>query len=317
MSQVSPLKVFQMVNWKRFIPFFALSRTPHGLIDMAAPALAALLCLGHFPSPLVALVGLITVFSGYTAVYALNDLVDIRSDRERVTIDSFAEAEKQLDLDGILPRHPIAKGVLGYRAGLFWAVVWSVIAMAGAYWLNPVCLIIFFAGCAMEVLYCKLWRVTPWRTIVNGLVKTLGSVAAIFAVDPTPSPVFLTTLFLWLFFWEIGGQNIPNDWADIQEDRQLKARTIPLYFGRRKAGILSISALVGTLFLHMLVLSVSPLEFGPAWLLTALVLDLVLLFAPALRMVKTREPTMAMALFNKASYYPLSNLVLVLVRLAV
>ena len=316
MPHASSLKIVDLINWKRFIPFFALSRTPHGLIDMAAPALAALLCLGHFPSPLVTLVGLITVFSGYTAVYALNDLVDIRSDRQRVTIDSFAEAEKQLDLDGILPRHPIAKGVLGYRAGLFWAVIWAIIAMAGAFWLNPMCLIIFFAGCVLEALYCKLWRVTPWRTIINGLVKTLGPVAAIFAVDPTPSPIFLAGLFLWLFFWEIGGQNIPNDWADIQEDRQLKARTIPLYFGRYKAGILSICALVGTLFLHMLVMLVSPLAFGPGWLLTAVVLDLVLLFEPALRMVKTREPTLAMALFNKASYYPLSNLVLVLVRLA-
>ena len=63
--------------------FLALSRTPHGVIDIATPALAALLCLGHFPPLVTTLLGVITVFSGYTAVYALNDLVDYRTDREK------------------------------------------------------------------------------------------------------------------------------------------------------------------------------------------------------------------------------------------
>ena len=58
--------------------FLALSRTPHGLLDLATPALAAILCLGALPPLSTTLVGLITVFSGYTAVYALNDLVDYR-----------------------------------------------------------------------------------------------------------------------------------------------------------------------------------------------------------------------------------------------
>jgi len=35
--------------------------------------------------------------------------------------------------------------------------------------------------------------------------------AAVVAVDPDPSAAFLIALFLSLFFWEIGGQNIPND----------------------------------------------------------------------------------------------------------
>ena len=60
--------------------FLALSRTPHGLLDLATPGLAALLCLGGFPTPGVTLLGLLTVFAGYTAVYALNDLVDYRTD---------------------------------------------------------------------------------------------------------------------------------------------------------------------------------------------------------------------------------------------
>mgnify|MGYP000096088635 CR=1 FL=1 len=37
--------------------------------------------------------------------------------------------------------------------------------------------------------------------------------AAVVAVDPSPSLVFLLFLFLTIFFWEIGGQNAPNDWT--------------------------------------------------------------------------------------------------------
>ena len=61
------------INWKLFL---GLSRTPHGILDMATPPMAALLWLGHFPPFLVVIVGLITAFAGYTAVYALNDLID-------------------------------------------------------------------------------------------------------------------------------------------------------------------------------------------------------------------------------------------------
>src|SRR5512135_1255253 len=66
--------------------FLALSRTPHGLLDLAAPALAALLWLGRFPPLSVTALGLLTVFAGYTAVYALNDVVDYRVDREKLRL---------------------------------------------------------------------------------------------------------------------------------------------------------------------------------------------------------------------------------------
>ncbi|MCX5882258.1 MAG: hypothetical protein NTU74_10790, partial [Deltaproteobacteria bacterium] len=44
--------------------FFALSRTPHGLIDMATPVFAALIWLGHIPSFSVVFLGLLTTFAG-------------------------------------------------------------------------------------------------------------------------------------------------------------------------------------------------------------------------------------------------------------
>lgn len=298
---------------KRLGLFLALSRTPHGLIDMAAPALAALLCLGHFPPAAVTLVGLITVFAGYTAVYALNDLVDLRTDKQKVGIGGYSDNENYLD--GVMMRHPMAKGALSFGAGLTWTIAWAVVALAGAYWLNPFCLYFFMAGCLLEALYCTLWRVTPWRAVINGIVKTLGALAAAYAVTPNPPAHFLAVLFVWIFVWEIGGQNIPNDWTDIEEDRRFHARTIPLRLGLQKASLLGLGCLAAALFLNLTLFWIAPLRFGAPYLVAAVAVNYFLLLHPALRLAERRQRRDAMALFNRASYYPLANLVLVLVRL--
>lgn len=294
--------------------YFALSRTPHGLIDMATPAVAALLCLGHFPAFPVTLVGLITVFAGYTAVYALNDVVDLRIDKEKVGIGGCRDDENYLD--GALIRHPMAKGVLSLSSGLMWTLGWAFIAMAGAYWLNPVCLYIFLAGCVLESIYCLLWRITPMRTVVNGLVKTLGAIAAAYAVNPAPPFLFLVVLFLWIFFWEIGGQNIPCDWTDIEEDRLFRAQTIPVRLGVHRAGLISALTLVCAMFLHFALFWVSPLKFGGLYMTGALAINAYMLLWPVLKLAENQDRQSAMDLFNKASYYPLATLVLVITKLS-
>lgn len=307
------MRVPSIALFQRLKPFLALSRTPHGLIDMAAPALAALLCLGHMPPMAVVIVGLVTAFAGYTSVYAVNDLVDLRTDRRKMRTGGYSEDGH--DLDGVMMRHPMARGVLSFGAGLTWAVAWGAVAVAGAYWLNPVCLYFFVAGCLLEALYCTLWRITPWRTVINGIVKTLGALAAIYAVVPNPSPLFVAVVFGWLFVWEIGGQNIPNDWTDVVEDRRFGARTIPLKLGLERAAVLTLACLTVALFLNVALLGLSPLRFGAPYLLITVAINLFLLLLPSLALAEHHRRQDAMALFNKASYYPLAILALVLTRL--
>ena len=293
--------------------FLALSRTPHGVIDIATPALAALLCLGHFPPMSIILLGLVTVFAGYTAIYALNDLVDYRTDMEKVRAGGYGDGEDFLD--GVLVRHPLAKGVLGLSEGVMWAAGWALLAMVGAWLLNPVCFFIFLAGGVLEVIYCLLWRVTPLRTMINGIVKSLGAVAAVFAVDPDPSILFLFFLLGLIFFWEIGGQNIPNDWTDIEEDRRFNAKTIPVKLGLVRAGLLALVCLVTAFLFSFFLLWASPLQFGAIHLLAVAGLGIWLLLLPVLRLVEENDRSRAMDLFNKASHFPLSLLAVVMVRL--
>ena len=111
--------------------FMALSRTPHGLLDMATPALAALLWLGSIPPIHVIIIGLVTAFAGYTSVYALNDVVDFRIDRRKIRECGLKCSAG--DLDAICARHPMAQGMLSLRDGIVWTAAWGIIALLGAW----------------------------------------------------------------------------------------------------------------------------------------------------------------------------------------
>ncbi|MBL0712306.1 MAG: UbiA family prenyltransferase [Desulfosarcina sp.] len=297
--------------------FWALSRTPHGLIDMTTPCLAALLWLGAYPPFLTILVGLLTVFAGYTAVYALNDIVGYRSDQAKLKAGGFNNDVHANDLDALLVRHPMAQGLLPFRDGVVWAAGWGLVAAGGAYWLNPVCLVIFAAGCLLETVYCILWRVSPYRVFVSGAVKSVGALAAVFAVDPHPSSFFLVFLFLMIFLWEIGGQNAPNDWTDIEEDRKFGARTIPVIFGQNKTRDIILGSLFFAVLANLVLFRLSQAHFGPLALTATAGVGFYLLLWPAWQLHGSTRKADAMRLFNRASYYPLALFVIVALRLLV
>ena len=303
---------YEFTGLDRLKLFWALSRTPHGLLDMSTAALASLLWLGDFPSVKIIV---ITVFAGYTAVYALNDVIGYRSDKKKLQQGNLREVNDCQDLDAMLVRHPMARGLLSFKAGLVWSVAWGFLALMGAYLLNPICVLIFVGGCILETIYCYMWNVSPSRTIISGVVKAAGPIAAVFAVDPNPSVSYLVVLFLLLFFWEIGGQNVPNDWIDLQEDVRFGARTIPIRFGLEQANIIIFGSIMLTLILSGVLLTLSPLNFGLPFVIGFALVGFYFLLLPTITLFRTDESSHAMILFNKASYYPLAMLVVVVIKL--
>jgi 4-hydroxybenzoate polyprenyltransferase len=293
--------------------FLALSRTTHGLLDLATPAISALLWLGAFPPPWIVAVGLLTAFSGYTAVYALNDLVDYRADLERVRSGFRKDAGEYLDT--VFVRHPLAQGALSFRRGLVWAAFWAVLALIGSSMLGPVCVVLFLGGVILEAIYCLMLKVSHLRVLVSGLVKTLGGIAAVFVVDPTPSPLFLLLLFLWLFFWEIGGQNLPADWHDREEDSELGHRTIPVRWGTRATSSLILFSLLLAVGLGTYLFSFAPGRFSIFCTGGSLLVGLFLLVHPAYQAWRSEAASDVDALFAKASLYPLALLALLLAHM--
>jgi 4-hydroxybenzoate polyprenyltransferase len=121
----------------------------------------------------------------------------------------------------------------------------------------------------------------------------------------------LVGLFLWLFLWEVGGQNVPNDWADVEEDRRLGARTAPVFLGLGGASRVVLAALGACAALGVLLPWLSPLRPSLLALTGIGAAGIVLLALPALRLRHSRSPEDAFALFNRASYYPLTVLAVV------
>jgi 4-hydroxybenzoate polyprenyltransferase len=289
--------------------FLALSRTSHALLDIATPCLAALVWLNVFPPVRIMVLGIGTALAGYLAVYALNDVVDFRLDREKARGNFLSAAID--DLDALYVRHPMAHGLLSLREGLVWTAVWALLALAGAFLLNPACVLIFMLSIILEILYCRMLQVSHLRIIISGVVKTLGGVAAVFAVDPRPSIIFLIILFLWLFFWEAGGQNIPNDLIDVDEDTQLNAKTIPVQFGPGGARMILLASLVAAVIMSMILFRMQAVPYGALLMIGGTVIGIYFLLIPGYRLYALKTRLQAAQLFNRASYYPLAMLVMV------
>ena len=308
---------YYYTGFARLKLFWALSRTPHGLLDMCTAALASLLWLGHFPSFKIIGLGVITVFAGYTAVYALNDVIGYRSDKKKLQEGNLRGFDDCEDLDAKLVRHPMASGLLSFREGLIWSIAWALLAFAGAYLLNPVCVLIFVGGCILETIYCLMWNISPSRTLISGVVKTAGPIAAVFAVDPNPSASYLIILFFMIFFWEIGGQNVPNDWSDIQEDIRVQAQTVPIRFGLDKANVIIFGSNILTIVFSGILLILANIMFDFLYILAFAFGAFYFVLLPTIKLYQAEENSLAMILFNKASYYPPVLLVIVLIRLMI
>ncbi len=285
--------------------FFALSRTMHGILDLASPGFCALLWLGAFPQWQVTALAIFTAFAAYTAVYALNDLVGYAVDREKFA-RSGLNAGYSVEASDL--RYPLAQNVLDYRGGLLWFGGWFAAALVGAYLLNPAIVLILLAAAVLEVIYCLLLKVTYLRTFVSGLVKASGPISAVFVVDSNPAPASLLLIFAWILFWEIGGQNVPADWNDTAEDKLIGAKTIPIHFGTRKAGLIVLAALTLTVILSLFLPRLSPLGLGLPYLAASALAGFLLLLLPAWNLYKQQEGRLAAKLFDRASYYPMAQL---------
>ena len=209
----------------------------------------------------------------------------------------------------------MARGLLSFKAGLAWALAWALLALIGAYLLNPVCVLIFIGGCILETIYCLMWNVSPSRTLISGVVKTAGPIAAVFAVDPNPSISYLMMLFLLMFFWEIGGQNVPNDWSDLEEDVFFKAQTVPIRLGTEKANIIIFGSIILTVIFSGALLILSNITFGFPFILAFASVGFYFLLLPTIKLYQNEEGSLALILFNKASYYPVALLIVVVINI--
>ena len=273
---------------------FDLSRGRQAILSVAQPALGALLAIGHLPTTRVMVLGLAAASAGYLAVFSLNDVLDVNVDAS--VLDGGSAEVDGYDIDTVFHRHPLARGDLSRSFSIAWVAGLGAVSAALSYLLAPLCLALFAAAVALEVLYCGLRSVTWLKTIVSGLMVGVGGLAGWAAVAPITSAV--TPFFIFLALWEIGGRNLPNDLADLAADRAVGLTTVATVFGERVSATATAWVAGGTLV--ALTLLGQPLVV----VLVSLGLGVWAMGVPALALVRTPTSEQAALYFNRASLLP-------------
>jgi 4-hydroxybenzoate polyprenyltransferase len=291
--------------------FVGLSRMTHSVLDVAHPAAGALLALGAAPRLQIIALGLVSAFSGFTAVFALNDVMDAKVDAEKMA--RFAKGGEVFDLDSVGTRHPIAQGSLSRRAAIGWVAFWGILSLVTAFLIKPLCALLLVAAVALETAYCKLLRVSHWKVLLSGLMVAVGGMAGVFAASSSPTPLVVVLFGLWAGAWEIGGRNIPNDWSDIEEDVNLGIRTVPIHFGRKASSRIAAAFASLILICSLAFPLASPMRLTLPYLVLAAATGLYFLVLPLARWLREQTTESAMAYFNKACFYPLAMLAALIV----
>jgi 4-hydroxybenzoate polyprenyltransferase len=95
----------------------------------------------------------------------------------------------------------------------------------------------------------------------------------------------------------------------------MNAKTIPIQWGLPIANSIILITISLTLGLSAVIFYFFPVSYGFPFVFLSLIVGGYLLLLPALKLNKSRQRSHAMALFNRASYYPLALLVIVLVKI--
>ncbi|GAA4667259.1 MULTISPECIES: UbiA family prenyltransferase [Amycolatopsis] len=280
---------------ERLVTFYGFSRGTQALLSVAQPLTVALLAPGHPPVWRFVVLAVASL-AAFASVIALNDLLDTGLDRQR-------RGELDLpDIESAGGRHPLAQGRLSLRAGVTWVAALGLLTVVLLALLGRVCVVLFFVAAVLEVAYCLLATATCGKTVVSGIMVAGGGWVGWFAMTGEFDPLRLGLVALWLAAWEIGGRNIPNDLADVDEDARLGIRTVPVVFGARTAAAVAAAALTVAAAAVLALLCYA--EVGPLGIVGAVLALGYTVFVPARRLLRRPDAAGALAAFNRASFHP-------------
>jgi 4-hydroxybenzoate polyprenyltransferase len=283
---------------RRVALFFDLARGKSALFSVSEPVLGAMLATGAIPSLRVCLLGILAALAGYFCVYSLNDLLDLRADREEIRLsspDPLAWKPEVAHMDIVTLRHPVAAGALPLWAAVTWVVVLGLIGLVAAYLLRPLCAYLFIGCAALEIIYCSLRRRTWLKVIPAAAMVAVGGLAGWFAVGKTTWGAL--AFFFLLYGWETG-RNLTNDLADVKHDRMVGITTLASTHGERVAA----KAILADGIAMVLISLAQPV----AWVVRGLVAAVAMLTMtlPSLVLHRSPDEPSAQRYFNRLTFFP-------------
>jgi 4-hydroxybenzoate polyprenyltransferase len=268
----------------------------HAFLSVAQPALGALLAAQGYPEPRTMYLGVAAATAGMLCVYPLNDLLDLRSDREEAKRLISPPSEARSSVECTRCRHPLAQGAVPVWFGVGWVISTGLTGFALATKLKRGCGLIFLGCVGLEAVYCALRRRTWLKTIPAGAVVGLGGLAGWYAVRGLDTGA--AAYFALLTCWEIFGRNVANDLADLSLDAPIGIRTIASTYGPQWSAR---ACLVGS----TVTVGVAALQRGPIRLRLPLVaLAAWTMAIPALKLIQRPDEGEAQRYFDRASLFP-------------
>ena len=283
---------------RRAVLFLDLARGKSALFSVSEPVLCAMLATGTIPSLRVCLLGILAALAGYFCVYSLNDLLDLRADREEIRLsspDPLAWKPQVAHMDIMSLRHPVAAGALPVWAAVTWVVVLGLIWFGAAYLLRPLCAYLFIGCAALEIIYCSLRRRTWLKVIPAAAMVAVGGLAGWFAVGKTTWGAL--AFFFLLYGWETG-RNLTNDLADVEHDRMVGITTLA---SMRGPGVASKVILADGMAMVLISLA-QPVTWVVRGLLAAVALLTMTL--PSLVLYRNPDEPSAQRYFNRLTFFP-------------
>ena len=283
---------------RRVLLFLDLARSRSALLSVSEPILGAMLATGTIPSLRVCLLGIVAALAGYFCVYSLNDLLDLKADREEIRLsspDPLAWKPEVTHMDIVTLRHPVAAGALPLWAAVTWVSVLGIIGLTAAYLLRPLCAWLFIACALLEILYCSLRRRTWLKVIPAATMVAVGGLAGWFAVGEATWGAL--AFFFLLFAWE-AGRNLTNDLADVVHDRMVGITTLASTHGP----VLAARIIVADAVVIVAIALAQPSPWVVRGLLAAVAI--VTMTIPAFVLRRDPSEPSAQRYFNRLTFFP-------------
>jgi 4-hydroxybenzoate polyprenyltransferase len=283
---------------RRAVLFLDLARGKSALLSVSEPVLGAMLATGTIPSLRVCLLGVVAALAGYFCVYSLNDLMDLRADREEIRVsspDPLTWRPEVAHMDVMTLRHPVAAGAIPVWAAITFVGTLGAVGLTAAYLLRPLCAALFVLCALLEVLYCSLRKRTWLKVIPAATMVAVGGLAGWFAVGTATWGAL--AFFVLLYGWETG-RNLTNDLADVVHDRLVGITTLASTHGPDVAA----KAILADGWLMILISLVQP----TGWVLRALLAGVALttMALPASALYRLPDEPSAQRYFNRLTFFP-------------
>ena len=283
---------------RRIALFFDLARGKSALFSISEPVLGAMLALGAIPPLGTCLLGILAAAAGYLCVYSLNDLMDLRADREEIRVsspDPLAWKPEVAHMDIVTLRHPVAAGALPVWAAVTFVCALGAVGLAAAYLLRPLCAYLFIGCAALEVIYCSMRRRSWLKVVPAATMVAVGGLAGWFAVGRLTWGAL--AFFLLLFGWETG-RNLTNDLADVVHDRMVGITTLASTHGPRTAAKAILADGIAMVPLSL----IQPVPWVVRGLLASVALLTMTL--PSIMLYRNPDEPSAQRYFNRLTFFP-------------